>query len=103
MDRPRIGGFALLATVVAAGCLGSARASAAIVPTSPHPGHGASVQIFGNGKFNKNSFLVNTNLSDHAVQAVRNGNAGGKIINNEAMCKWKINCKLIQRAVIFDP
>ena len=79
-----------------------AYASATIVPISNHHGPGESVQI-GNGKFNNNSVLVNASTSDRAVQGIRNGNAGGKIINGQVICRWKIRCKVIQRAVISDP
>lgn len=98
--------LALLVALVAGGCvelLAAAHASAAIVSISPHPGHGTSIQSFGNGKFNKNSLLVNSAISDRAVLGIRNANSGGKAINIQATCKWKLRCKFNQRAVLFNP
>lgn len=95
-----------LAALITEGFIGSQHAaysSIAAVPTSPHPGHGKSTQIFGNGKFNKSSITVDTIISDRSGVTIRNGNVGGKNISIAAMCKWKIPCKINQRGVILDP
>jgi hypothetical protein len=98
--------LALLISLAASRCIGSqtmAYASATIVPASPHPGPGASIQSFGNGKSNKNDFLIGTIVNDRSgMQGIRNGNAGGKIISSQAICNRKIHCKLNQRAIISD-
>lgn len=97
--------LALLVALAAGGCVESqaaVHASAAIVSTH-HPGHGASIQSFGNGRYNKNAFLINSTTSDRAVQGVRNAGAGGRIINMQAFCKRKLRCKLTQRAAMFLP
>jgi hypothetical protein len=96
----------LLLALAAGRCLGpqaAAYASVTIFSAFPHPGPGASHQSFGNGKSNKNVFLIGTIVIDKSVQGIRNGNAGGRIISGQAICKWKRNCKLNQRALIFDP
>jgi hypothetical protein len=98
--RRYLSAFGLLPALV----VGSpaAYAAVAVVPASHHHGDGALIQTFGNGKFNKNTFLVNSTISDRAVQGIRNANAGGNTVNVQGLCKWKLRCKLIQRTTV-DP
>jgi hypothetical protein len=101
--KRRVPTLALLVTLTVAGCAlvrGTAYASPIVAPVRNHPKPIA--QIFGNGKYNRNAFLVNSVVSDSAVQAIRNANAGGKVINTQGLCKMKLHCRIIQRSVL-DP
>ena len=84
--------LALLLALAAGRCLGpqaAACASVTIFPAFPHPGTGASTQSNGNGKFNKNVYLIGSIVIDKSVQGIRNGNAGGRIINSQALCNGR--------------
>ena len=67
-------------------------------------GSGGPVGNLGNGRNNRNSFVVNSPSISHDIQHIRNINVGGNTITPAAMCKRHVRwCKIDQRLVFIDP
>jgi hypothetical protein len=68
-----------------------------------HGGSGGPVGNLGNGKFNRNSFVINSPSFSHDIQHIRNINVGGNTLTPAAVCKHHVRrCTIIQRAIV-DP
>jgi hypothetical protein len=76
--------------------------AAAATPYGHHGGdyHGSS---FGDGKFNKNSFIIDSPIISRDVLHIRTANIGGVNINPAGQCKKARHCRIIQRTTVFDP
>ncbi|MCW2862809.1 MAG: hypothetical protein JWP48_4517 [Actinoallomurus sp.] len=58
----------------------------------------------GNGKFNHNSFVINSPSLSHDIQHIRNINVGGNTVTPAAICKRHVHhCKIVQRFTVVDP
>lgn len=62
-----------------------------------HP-HGDDwpTQNYGNGKWNRNTFVVDSPNSSNDVQHLRNANAGGATLSAIAACKRRVRCRINQ-------
>lgn len=66
-------------------------------------GGGWGGNTFGNGKHNRNVFVINSPSSSHDILHIRTVNVGGKTIAPGAVCKKPAGrCKITQR-IIVDP
>jgi hypothetical protein len=85
-------------SVAVAGCCGLLTAPGA------NAGNGAPGGRFGNGRFNHNSFIINSPSWSHDLQHIRNVNVGGNTVTPAALCKNHIRrCKIVQRMNVWDP
>ncbi|MDN3354789.1 hypothetical protein [Actinomadura sp. DC4] len=57
----------------------------------------------GNGRHNRNSFIINSPSFSHDVQHIRNVNVDGNTVTPAAICRRPARrCVIIQRLVVFD-
>jgi hypothetical protein len=64
-------------------------------------GSGGPVGDLGNGRNNRNSFVINSPSISHDIQHIRNINVGGNTVTPAAMCKRHVRrCTIIQRFVV---
>jgi hypothetical protein len=67
-------------------------------------GSGGPVDNLGNGRHNRNSFVINSPSISHDIQHIRNINVGGNTVTPAAMCKRHVRrCKIIQHLVVAYP
>jgi hypothetical protein len=69
----------------------------------PDHGGGWPGNNLGNGRNNRNSFIINSPSISHDIQHIRNVNVGGHTVTPAAICKKTRRCKIIQRLVVVDP
>jgi hypothetical protein len=75
----------------------------AAAATLPAHGHGCCGNNFGNGRGNRNSFIINSPSWSNDVQHIRNVNVGGNTVTPAALCKRTHRCKIVQHLVTYDP
>lgn len=64
-------------------------------------GSGGPVGNLGNGRNNRNSFVINSPSFSHDIQHIRNINVGGNTVTPAAMCKRHVRrCTIIQRFAV---
>jgi hypothetical protein len=86
------------------GLLGDGMAvEAASAATLPVHGHGCCGNNFGNGRGNRNSFIINSPSFSNDVQHIRNVNVGGNTVTPAALCKRTGRCRIVQHLVTYDP
>lgn len=72
--------------------------------TTPADNGGWPGARLGNGKFNHNSFVINSPSFSHDIQHIRNINVGGDTVTPAAICKRHVHhCKIVQRFTVVDP
>jgi hypothetical protein len=80
-----------------------ADASAAHFGVPAYGGEGGAASHSGNGKFNRNSFIVYSPSISHDVQHIRNVNVDGNTVTAAAICKKPARrCTIVQRLGAFD-
>jgi hypothetical protein len=76
-------------------------ARASVVPAGQGDG-GWAGNGSGNGRHNRNSFIINSPSMSHDVQHIRNVNVGGQTITPAALCKRPAGrCKIVQHIVVY--
>jgi hypothetical protein len=97
------------ATVVAVALAPATGVSAAMVPaggsgSGSAQGDSSVISRVGNGKFNKNSFSVNSPSLIRGHQNITNQNIGGQTATQNAICRrWFRHCRINQRMIVRDP
>jgi hypothetical protein len=67
-------------------------------------GGGWPGDALGNGRNNRNSFIIDSPSISHDIQHIRNVNVGGNTVTPAVVCKGHLRrCKVIQRLVVVDP
>ena len=56
----------------------------------------------GNGRNNRNSFIINSPSISHDIQHIRNINVDGNTVTPAAICKRSGRCRIIQNLSVFD-
>lgn len=74
-------------------------ASAAQLPTWGGGGGGSNS---GNGRHNRNSFIINSPSVSHDIQHIRNVNVDGNTVTPAAICNHPRRCKIIQNLTVYD-
>jgi hypothetical protein len=96
----------VVALVLGAGLSTEADANAVVTSSAVvlGGGSGGPVDYLGNGRNNRNSFVVNSPSISHDIQHIRNINVGGNTVTPAAMCKRHVRrCKIIQHLVVSYP
>jgi hypothetical protein len=66
-------------------------------------GGGGGAGNSGNGKYNRNSFIVNSPSISRDIQHIRNVNVDGNTVTAAAICKRPARrCTIIQKLATFD-
>jgi hypothetical protein len=95
----------VVALALAAGLTIEANANAGVTQSVETLGHGSGGPVgnLGNGRNNRNSFVINSPSISHDIQHIRNINVGGNTVTPAAMCKRHVRrCTIVQRFTV-DP
>jgi hypothetical protein len=66
-------------------------------------GGGGAANNSGNGKNNRNSWIINSPSVSHDLQHIRNVNVDGNTVTPAAFCKRPVRrCKIVQSLVVYD-
>ncbi|WP_141959136.1 hypothetical protein [Actinoallomurus bryophytorum] len=94
----------VVALALGAGLSIEADASAGVASSAISQGSGGPVGNLGNGRHNRNSFVINSPSISNDIQHIRNINVGGNTVTPAAMCKRHVRrCKIIQHLVVDYP